>query len=683
VSNKSLFAQATYPFGTISKRIVDDHLRTDAGVDRRAEGVIEKISPQGNWGDIDYTDVTFTKWTPSTHLERLSLLIQAYIHKDGKHYDDAKYYTAILNAYQYWYDNDPKSGNWWHNEISVPQQLGVLLIMSRYGVQKLPAILEQKLVERMKRGNPAAKTGANKTDIAMHYFYRSLLIEDQELLAYSLKELYQPVQLVDGQEGLQYDYSYLQHGPQLYISGYGNVYLTGLFSILKNVYNTPYFIAEDKLDLLSAFYRDTFLTMHRGRYMDFNVEGRGVSRKDILLKTGEPRRLEVAMLIDSKNAKAYELEKAKFDGKSELPQLVAPVHRYFWKGDFTLHNRPAYHISVRTASTRTNRSEAGNGENLYGRYLSDGAMNIQQSGPEYFNIMPLWEWDKIPGTTSPDHPEDKLMNTEWGVKGNNEFAGGVSDSLYGVTAYQMDYDGVKAKKAWFFLDREIVCLGADINSDLDRPITTTLNQTWLKGPVQLDGNTTVKKQDPAEILSSRIWHNGVGYLIPAGQRTMLSASTQEGTWKRINKSGESAPVKGDVFKLWIDHGVRPQGQRYEYRILPTLTNMKSFVKVKNEAVVVENTAKAQILYQRQQAMLMGILYEAGEIIYEGMMFKADKPCVFMLRKDKGQYLLHIADPLYREQQMVVTAGNPTNSQSITLALPQKERQGATVQTYLQ
>ncbi|MGJ1284984.1 polysaccharide lyase 8 family protein [Sphingobacterium spiritivorum] len=678
ILTKSVSAQATYPFGTISKRIVDDHLRTDAGADKRAEDMLARMSKNGSWEDIDYADVVFTKWTPSDHLTRLSLLIQSYINKDGKHYNDPKFYNAIVQAYQFWYDKDPKSGNWWHNEISVPQQLGVLLILSRYGAEKLPADLDQKLIERMKRGDAAAKTGANKTDIAMHYFYRSLLTEDKELLSYSLSELYQPVQLVDGEEGLQYDYSYLQHGPQLYISGYGNVYLTGLFTILKYVYNTPYFIAEDKLALLTGFYRHTFLNMHRGKYMDFNVEGRGVSRKDILLKTNEAKRLDIAMLIDSKNIKTYESERAKFENPSNLSKEVKPVHRYFWKADFTLHNRPEYHVSVRTASDRTNRSEAGNGENLYGRYLSDGAMNIQQSGPEYMNIMPVWEWDKIPGTTSPDHKEDKLMDTEWGVRGNNQFAGGVSDSLYGVTAYQMNYDAVQAKKSWFFLDQEILCLGADINSDLDVPVTTTINQAWLQGPVQLDGKTTVKKQAPAQVSASQLWHNGSGYVIAEGQRTFLSAETQEGSWKRINKSGEAAPVKGDVFKLWIDHGIRPKDAHYEYRVLPALTNAKAFAKIKNPAQVIENTKRAQIVYYSGSQLLMGVMYEAGKIEHEGLIFTTDKPCVFMLRKTGNQVMLDISDPLYKETQITVSAGQGTAGQPRTISLPQKELQGSTV-----
>ena len=61
-----------------------------------------------------------------------------------------------------------------------------------------------------------------------------------------------------------------------------------------------------------------------------------------------------------------------------------------------------------------------------------------------------------------------MAANDWQTRGTSTFAGGVSDSIYGVSAYAyMDnYAGVNtgAKKAWFFFDNEVVCLGSGINS---------------------------------------------------------------------------------------------------------------------------------------------------------------------------------------------------------------------------
>src|SRR5690606_13480397 len=159
-----------------------------------------------------------------------------------------------------------------------------------------------KLVERMQRGSAEEKTGANKTDIATHYFYRALPTQDTDLLQYAVDQLFEPIALVDGAEGLQHDYSYLQHGPQLYISGYGSVYLGGIINVAKYLAGTNYALSEEKLNLFSTFYREVYLRTFRSKYIDFNVEGRGISRKNIL-KKNELYRIRTAKLIDPKNEK--------------------------------------------------------------------------------------------------------------------------------------------------------------------------------------------------------------------------------------------------------------------------------------------------------------------------------------------------------------------------------------------
>ena len=99
--------------------------------------------------------------------------------------------------------------------------------------------------------------------------------------------------------------------------------------------------------------------------------------------------------------------------------------------------------------------------------MSDGCTNIVTQGNEYANIFPAWNWRRIPGTTAPQLDTIPMAASDWQTRGTSTFAGGVSDSIYGVSAYAyMDnYAGVNtgAKKAWFFFDNEVVCLGSGIN----------------------------------------------------------------------------------------------------------------------------------------------------------------------------------------------------------------------------
>jgi len=85
--------------------------------------------------------------------------------------------------------------------------------------------------------------------------------------------------------------------------------------------------------------------------------------------------------------------------------------------------------------------------------------------------------------------EGTIIHKEWGMPGATAFAGGVSDSLYGASAYELNFDSVTAKKAWFFFDKEVVCLGAGIRSKAKETVTTTVNQCWLNGSIAIPSGT--------------------------------------------------------------------------------------------------------------------------------------------------------------------------------------------------
>src|SRR5690606_21341837 len=300
-----LKAQHTKAFDIIMERIhTDNAVRRAKQADAPSIKLFENWQDDGSWADVKYGATDITKWQPTVHLERLRTIVNAYTDKGGSFYGNPQIFAKIQQALIFWFEQDPKSKNWWHNDISVPQKLGELLISLRYGAEQLPKQLENQLLERMKRGSAEEKTGANKTDIATHYLYRALLTSDPALLQLAVDQLFEPIALVDGAEGLQHDYSYLQHGPQLYISGYGGVYLTSIINVAKYVADTDYALNEEKLNLFSKFYREVYLKTLRSKYIDFNVEGRGISRKNILRKY-EVYRIGTAKLIDPKNEKEW------------------------------------------------------------------------------------------------------------------------------------------------------------------------------------------------------------------------------------------------------------------------------------------------------------------------------------------------------------------------------------------
>lgn len=676
----NLTIQAQTGIEAIMKRVYEEEIKTYKGKEKQAYGHLRAQQPDGSWKDINYKDSSMTVWSATKHMERLLSLAGAYAEARSALKESTNIYKGLINGLQFWLNENPLSKNWWHNQIDMPQKTGELLIMMRYADQKLPADLEQQLIERMKRGNPDAMTGANKTDIAMHFFYRALLTGNKELLTHSLEQLFMPVALVDGKEGLQYDFSYLQHGPQLYISGYGEEFIKGVLKISTYVAGTPYAMNKEKLALFSEFYRNTYLKTIRNNYIDFSVHGRGVSRPDILLKKGEINRMKNLVLQDVGNSLYWgNTIRDWTNNKAENP----PYHQHFWKGDYTLHIRPAYNFNVRIASSRTKRTEAGNKENLYGKFLPDGATNIQVEGPEYYNIMPLWEWDKIPGTTSKDYAEDQPLTEFWGVAGNNRFAGGISDKLYGVTAYQLQYNGVKANKAWFFFDDQVVCLGSGLQADGNENLVTTVNQTWLKGTVSVNSKnqaiqTSVTKEYPG---GTMVYHNQVAYYFPEATKIGISNKTQSGSWYRINNAHPARVISGDIFKMWIDHGAAPGNASYAYVVMPGVKPGKdpappTFIKI------LENNNHQQAVFHAGLNIYQAVLYEAGNIVLGDISIKTDHPCLLQLKAESnGVWQLSVADPLQSAENLNLLIGKNDGSKPklLKVQMPDGPYKGSTKQ----
>ena len=69
---------------------------------------------------------------------------------------------------------------------------------------------------KVEGGDPGKWTGANMTDIALHWIYRACLTADEDLLKTAIDYSYSTVKYTTA-EGFQYDNSYFQHGVQLYI----------------------------------------------------------------------------------------------------------------------------------------------------------------------------------------------------------------------------------------------------------------------------------------------------------------------------------------------------------------------------------------------------------------------------------------------------------------------------------
>ena len=609
----------------------------------------------GSFSDIDYDDTQMTNWTPIKHIERLSDFVYAYTNEKNKYYQNEDLYQKIVKGLEYWYDVDSESDNWWHNQISEPQKLGVLLIQMRIGKKQIPQELETKILKRIQEtgGDPAKWTGANRTDIALHWIYRSCLTQNEADLKTAIDNVFNPV-VYTTEEGFQHDNSYFQHGEQLYIGGYGDEILKGVTQVASYALGTQYQLDKEKVELLSKFMRETYYRTVRGQNMSFDVVGRSVSRPGLLNKRTTATYAKRMIDIDPTHADEYKAIIARLNRKQPADYQVTASHTHYFRGDYSLHVRPQYNFDVRLASTRTKKCEYGNKENLKTYFMSDGCTNIVQTGDEYFNIFPVWNWCHIPGTTAPQVEKIPMDPKAWGVLGTSTYAGGVSDSIYGATAYAyMDTNpevNTGAKKSWYFFDNEVVCLGAGIQSTSTYPVHTTVNQCFLKGGILVDkGDKEETLANGSHTLQAPQWvlHDKIGYFFPQKEEVFLTAQTQSGRWYDINTSKSKKEEKMDVFTLGINHGVGPKDGSYAYIVVPGKTSaqeMKAYQK-KNAIEILSNNPKIQAVRNTKLNVWMVTFFEAGTFTHKELSVTVDKPCILMIKDITSKSAnLHIADP---------------------------------------
>lgn len=625
-------------FDTVIYRIDSLIIGNIVGQDRsdlQVDSWLKKQQADGSWPNIDYKSRSMTMWAPSNHIKKLRTIAIAYTNPESKYFQQLICHQAVEKGLSYWYEEDPRSKNWFMQQISAPQCVGEILCLMYFGKEALPSTLKQKLFQRMIviGGRPDQRgslgSGANKMDIATHWMYRGALTHNDSVFKFGVQQMMAPISLTNG-EGIQSDYSYHQHGSQLYIGGYGAVLLNHIPKLLLYLQGTEYLPKKEQVDIFTKFVYHSVVRVIRGKYYMYNVCGRSMSKKGTLNRTTDISKLRVLSIVDPEHASCYQGCIDRISLTKPASYQVSKLLTHYWRSDYTLLTSPLWNFDVRMVSTRTERHENGNGENLRGYFLSDGATCIARTGNEYEGLMPYWDWSMIPGTTAPHLAKENIpIPKPWGGLGYNQFAGGVSNGLYGLSAYSysdtLSQVRTKAKKSYFILDDAVFCMGSDISSKSDQPLYTTINQCKPHGTCEVDKKNHSVIQDQ------------IAYYFPNTDNWNSSIAKQEGDWHDIVRIYSSQMVSGEVFKLWINHGISPKDASYQYAIIPGIDNSSSLQDylVHHQVEVVQCDKKAHaIIPFMNDVKLLAVAFSATSIVTSNMVVKVNHPCLLMITNNE-------------------------------------------------
>lgn len=350
----------------------------------------------------------------------------------------------------------------------------------------------------------------------------------------------------------------------------------------------------------------------------------------------------------------------------------------------TAHRRDDWLATVKGYSTYVTHGETYQNNNRFGRYLSNGYLDILGGGVPVTRggsgcAPDGWDFNRLDGTTVIVLPDAELEAPSRGtemLRSDQTFVGGLSHRGWNG-AFVMQIHGAerhdatfRARKTYFMLDDRVICLGSGIgNTDEDHPTQTTLFQKQLTPLDDPQGTApelppiTVNGTEMRESPSRRVlpddasnWlidTQATGYYLPAGQRIHVGRQRQ-----KHRDHADKEDLEGSFATAWIDHGQAPQDAGYEYVVLVRTTPdaMGGFAEAMSAAGrapyrVHRKDARAHIVRDLTTRTWGCVFFEAFRAEADGRrtdelpIRATDGPCLVMLeQRGDRDWRLSLAQP---------------------------------------
>lgn len=663
--------------------------------------LINSLNEKGFWPDIDYRDVSREGFQHTKHLENMLYLSRVLVKDYSPFKGNYEVKKVLMLSLNYWLTNDFICDNWWNNQIGTPNILVSMLLLLDKQLSKEQSKKMLAIVDRGNINASGARPSGDRIKIAGIQAKSALFRRNDEEFETLIKIIENEIKY-SIERGMQHDFSF--HHRTDWVNNtlsYGSGYADAFAEWAANVSDTKYKFSNTSVKLLIDYYLDGICKqMVFGLYPDCGIMNRDLTRpnsqRNWTSKT--PERL---MKITSYRKEDLNQIKKIREGESVAPISFAKM---FWRTDHFAFQRPTFYTSVRMYSTRTcNMEEPYNGEGLTNHFRGDGANYLSTTKKEYDNLAPVYDWIKIPGTTIAQRmemPSEKEIQ-KWGLK---EFAGAVSDGLYGAVGFDFlsPHSGIRAKKGWFFFDKEYVCLGSDIISN-NQKTATTINQCLLTGEVRVKSESNISSYEGGYHNLKKtewIWHDSVGYIFPHQMDIFFTNQEASGRWFDVNRQTTSSKeeIKKDIFKLWINHNENTYKDFYQYIVVPTISSndLKNYIE-DIPIRVISNTGELQAVCHDKLNIVYGVFYKTGMMkINDNLSISLDAPSIVMIKFNENNDIksFAVADPShnlgsirmiinrqikdYSDDRVSIEYNEEESASSIFVKLPQNEYSGESI-----
>jgi chondroitin AC lyase len=613
-------------------------------------------STTGQFADIDYASTSRSNWAPADHAARVLRWSIAYTRPDCKLHQNATILAAIRRAVDYWLTADPQSDNWWYNQISVPQSFGGAVVL--LNGTELSAAQDSALCAIMRRATVAGMTGTNLVWVIVVQVEIGLHDNNATHVRWAYQLMWSTLTLFPKTlEGPKIDGIFMQHGMLPYNGGYGQSFLSDVSTAMYRTAGTSFAMNATNRDAFDVLVDgDRWFCVFRksttNSIWDVSVKGRELTRK------GSPT-IEGSVAASLSRVGYTSMASYLTSG---TPNVLG--HRQFWIGDTTVHREQNSSVFIRMNSNRTVNNECVNSEGTQSIHLADGLRSIHVDATEYFDIYPLWNWAKLPGTTlAQNNTPMTCANTK--KASPQKYVGGVASGVYGTAAFDFrspDSPVLTAKKTWFWLDSgAFVELGSNIVWPASVVATTVLEQNWLNPPVYTSSNASQPLSNKSTLRITHqagetrwVHHRRIGYALfeADGDDTnvlVVETPTKTGSWSLIG-TGSSAAVSGNVFSAWVEHSAA-SGSSYAILIMPAISyaDFRSQLLTRlSEHVILARNIKMHAMMNIRTGVIGAVFFSsAGGTVCDAdgrAIFSVDSAVSVILRRSSSSITISVASP---------------------------------------
>lgn len=616
------------------------------------------LKQDGTWSDVDYTNRQRGNWPLRAHLKRTIEMAKAYHQEENINYQNQELAQNIKLAYDWWVNEDIVNDNWWYPQIGIPQSIGVIMLLMQ---KDIDAEQWQKGMNIMDRVVFGKNTGQNLVWVSSNIILRSILKSDTTLVAEASSKIRNEMQMTNNSEGLQPDYSFHQHGRQLQFGNYGLHYLEDQVKWMFILNDSEYDYTPQQITLMRNYFAQGQRWVIWKDAYDINSSGRQLFPNEQLKKYKRVHKAAVEMTkIDPNNANLYQ-------SISNENQLIGVKHFPF--SELTVKRTSQYMTTIRMCSSRIKGSESGNGENLRGYYLADGAMYTMTTGKEYRDIYPYWNWRMIPGTTAVQDTT-KLPEIGWeSYTIASHFVGGLTYDRCAVTSMQYKRDGVTANKSYFLFPTFTVCLGSAINGTDTQHLQTTIEQCFSTTPLWANSKGIPIEITSGANLTSKIrsfWHQGSGYIINEGQHIVANSQKKTANWSNVVSWCSTQEEDKKIFTLGIDHGENVQDGKYAYAVFPDMPKEDLTASYQQQPYhILSNTKQIQAVKAHNYTAI--VFHRAGTTqLNDTTEISSNVPAIILCKEYLGQISVAICDPTQQMSSAQITVTKRRNSDVVTL-----------------